>query len=352
MRGRTVARLECDPSPARGVAAAGLLAEPVVVRAPGKLLLAGEYAVLVGGPAVVLATDRAAAARLPADREARVSRLSAAAARLAGEATGSTAVPLPSVDTVELYRDGLKLGLGSSAATAVATAGAVFAGAGWRLDDPTVRHRLFVVAHRAQAEAQDHGGGSGADVAASVYGGLLRYQRPPAPPQNVESMPAIERLPLSGLPPMSVIWTRTPAETPTLVSAFLAWRERSQSRCARVVDRITASAEALAAAVRVQDRRGAVAAFRRCGEAYHELGRAAELDLFAGLHADLAGLAAAHGGAAKPSGAGRGDLAVALFETELQKRAFEAEACELGHCVLTVARCTDGVHHDSRGGVA
>lgn len=162
-------------------------------RAPGKLMIAGEYSVLrPGGAALALAVDAplivtatpAAADRVTSEalglRDAALvddPRLSFVAEAL------RTARLLAPVGPLELHvggsagqvdGHGQKLGFGSSAAVTVATIAAALAGHGVALDRPGL-FRLAALAHaRAQGRA-----GSGYDVATQVWGGVVLY-RPPA----------------------------------------------------------------------------------------------------------------------------------------------------------------------------
>ncbi len=70
-----------------------------------------------------------------------------------------------------------KLGLGTSAATSVAVIGAVLAAHGVAVDRPAYRRHALRLALVAHARAQG-GRGSGIDVVASAHGGLVEYGRP------------------------------------------------------------------------------------------------------------------------------------------------------------------------------
>ncbi len=132
--------------------------------APGKLVLTGAYAVLAGAPAIVVATSRG---------------VTADSARVAEHVTPEVAAalgsaPAPAIDAGPLFFGTRKIGLGASAAIVVASLAAVEAARGANLAEEYVRARLFDRARAAHAKAQ--GGGSGVDVAASVYGGVLEYE--------------------------------------------------------------------------------------------------------------------------------------------------------------------------------
>ena len=183
-----------------------LLGEPMVT-APGKLVLLGEYAVLDGFPAVVAAVNRRASGQFMPGR-APESELVDIAVRNAAEALGPNREALPRgsvlVDTSAFSLNGTKMGIGSSAATAAVSVGAVLETAGRSVADST--DLVFDVALAAHRAAQG-GLGSGADVAAAVYGGLLHYERPAAGPASIRRLP-----PHAGVE-MVVFSTGTPSST-------------------------------------------------------------------------------------------------------------------------------------------
>ncbi|HEY2370743.1 MAG TPA: hypothetical protein VGH87_30320, partial [Polyangiaceae bacterium] len=129
------------------------------VAAPGKLVITGAYVVLEGAPAIVCAVDRYAYAE---DRNGETTREVAAALD-----------PAPAIDTRALEDASQKLGLGSSAAALVAALGLRRAQAGEDLGAEKARRDIFERAREVHARVQ--GGGSGVDVAASTFGGVLHY---------------------------------------------------------------------------------------------------------------------------------------------------------------------------------
>ncbi len=103
------------------------------------------------------------------------------------------------------------MGLGSSAAVTVAILAALQIVAG-RSPDPVA---LLDEARRLVRQAQG-GVGSGADVAASVYGGLCLYRMSDACP---------ERLPR--LPPLTVVYAGYKTPTPEVIRRVEAWRKNN-----------------------------------------------------------------------------------------------------------------------------
>ena len=152
----------------------------IPVSAPGKAFLIGEYAVLEGAPALVAALDVRAVAHKPAaapkEGPSAVVRCAHERVKAYLEARGEHDIdPPPVVETGGFTMGARKLGLGSSAAVAAAVIGYHLTAAGLDPFDPSVREDALSLALAAHAEAQG-GGGSGADVAAAVLGGLLRFQ--------------------------------------------------------------------------------------------------------------------------------------------------------------------------------
>jgi len=284
--------------------------------APGKILLLGEYAVLDGSPAIVVAVDRFAVARL-VDQPQELSPFLAAVREEMGPAVDRVVV-----DTRGFAEGGKKLGLGSSAAATVAAV-ALVAG-----DD---RERIHAVAHRAHARAQEPRGarGSGADIAASVHGGLLQVQGRP------EDGPlAVRRLVWPAGVELVVLWTGTPADTPSLVAAVRALRDRDATAHGAALDAIAAAAVAFPA--------DPIAAVADGARALAALGEAAGVPLVPRGFDAIAALADRYGGAAKPTGAGGGDLVAALLPGE-SAAAFRADATSKGMTLVTTSVTQQGV---------
>jgi phosphomevalonate kinase len=267
----------------------------MTVRAPGKAMLFGEYAVLDGAPAVVAAVDRYAVARLASDGEAP-SPFVAAALRRALErvAAAGRAAPagLPLVDTSALRAGGRKLGLGSSAAATVAAYGAVLRAAGLALDEKATIYTACAAAH---AEAQG-AAGSGADVAAAVLGGVLAFTVG-APSTKIAWPAAVE---------VTLIDTGVAASTGDRVARWRALAAERPDVHRALVEKMAALGRAFLAGPRLD----AVEPVRAWNDALDELARAIDLEVVTPAHRRIAERARAVGGAAKPSGAGGGDLAV------------------------------------------
>jgi len=299
----------------------------VCVRAPGKAIVCGEYAVLDGAPAISIAVDRYAIAREgEGQRSPFVDAALAHASRALGDAKlASLAV---TVDSTALYEQAGKIGLGSSAAVTAAVVGLAFAKAGASLDD---RARLFTIADAAHAEAQGMTG-SGIDVATSIYGGAIRFVRTPG------AAPSIAPVPWPSDLRLAFVFSGQSASTPDLVGRVRRLRERDAARYATCMNALAEIARSFADAIAGSDARAAIAAVARWQPALAALGHAADAPIVTPFFDWLATAASAHGAAAKPSGAGGGDLGVVLSNNPIDtlSRSFQAEG------VVALSLCPNG----------
>jgi len=295
------------------------------VVAPGKLLLAGAYAVLEGSPALVVAVDRYAVA----DGTQRASRPTpeVLAALSAEEA--------PEVDASALRDGGFKLGLGSSAAMLVASLGVAYARAGKDLRALVVRHALFAEARRAHAQVQS--GGSGVDVAASVYGGALEYTL------EADGSARAEPLTLPTGMVIDVFWCGNPSVTTSMRARVDTLRDRDASVYRARIDAVGSAARAAVAAGRADDLHGFLAATREGAAALAALGRDSNAPIFPDSTGALVPLAEEEDGAFLPSGAGGGDVFVHLGQGDASPR-FVAAATAAGMRRVPMRRDSEGVH--------
>lgn len=306
-----------------------------VVAAPGKIFLVGEYSVLEGGSAVVAAVSRYAVAQyLP--ELAPESRLIDETVKRATLALGELAAALPRgsalVNTAEFRHRASKLGLGSSAAAAVAATGAVFATAG--LDIKRHRELLFSVADDGHRAAQG-GVGSGADIAAAVHGGFVGFVRPPG------GKPISMRLTAPRALQIVVFWTGFPQATTSMIEGMQAFAVRSRQSYDWYMGKLRQIGERFLQAFSSNDLPGAITEADAYGRMLEKLGDSATLPIVTPAFAQTADLARSLGGTAKPSGAGGGDVGVAFFGEESAAAEF-TRRCPTGVSVLDVKVDLDG----------
>ena len=292
------------------------------VLAPGKMLLTGSYAVLEGAPALVCAVDRYAVAR-----EASASTVSAEVAAAFG------AEAPPSVDVSALSRGGEKLGLGGSAAAVVAALGYRSASRGEDLRSAPVRDAIFRDARGAHARVQ--GGGSGVDIAASVYGGVLRY--------TLEGdRPSVAPVALPGALRFDAYWSGHSARTTEMRARVDALKLRDSAAFAARMRDVTVAAVAAVSAVEVADAPGFLEAARSSERALSALGSDADAPIVIPRARALVLAAEEEGAAFVPSGAGGGDVFVRFGLTPPSSR-FCAAANAAGFEKLELSLDTLGV---------
>ncbi|MEM7430820.1 MAG: hypothetical protein AAF351_02655 [Pseudomonadota bacterium] len=281
--------------------------------APGKLVIAGEYAVLNGAPAIATAVDRRVAVTVePNDDDCHsvrapgwvdhVGRFQASDDGVVwreGETgfdlitatwphfkiTGEQCVDIRIDSRALLHASGTKLGLGSSAAVTVALAGALVADG----------HSAIA----ADAHRQFQGGrGSGVDIACSTTGGVIEFEG-----GRTRSIEWPEGL------AYTVLWSGQPAST----SDKLSQLDGADSATSRTLYR---AAQHVAEYWQGDDLSRLLSSLAH----YVTVLRAFDIDhrlgIFDAGHRELMEIAESMNLLYKPCGAGGGDLGIVLYEAD------------------------------------
>jgi phosphomevalonate kinase len=315
-----------------------------LVQAPGKIFLVGEYAVLDEGSAVVAAVSRHAVGQyLPGAEPASpvVAETQAAAITAIGGLARALPLGAVMVNTAQFQQGREKLGLGSSAAVAAAVAGTILENAGMPVADRL--DQVYAIAESGHRAAQG-GVGSGADVAVSVFGGFVRFSRPRVGPPRVERLAPVPRL------AMLVFWSGAAAHTPTMVRGVQAFAARDAAAYGSLLHGLRRTADAFVKAFAAENVRAIVAAADAYGTLMGRLGEAAGVPIVTPPFADAARVARALGGAAKPSGAGGGDVGVGFFPDRAAAETF-ATRCSRELSVLDLRLGVPGVSRKLAAGV-
>jgi phosphomevalonate kinase len=313
----------------------------VEVSAPGKLFVIGEYAVLHGERALVVALDAGITARAERSRRWRllapdlgleapledVLPDSAAALLAASVTTARDELRIAEAFTIIVRgttaASRRKHGLGGSAASVVAILGALAVARGADVTDERTRSMLFSLAlsvHRAH----QRGRGSGADVAASVYGGWIDYA-------IGEGKPRLSPVTVPGDIQIAAAWSGVTSDTARAIAAF-----EPQAHLAR----LRAILERFWAAVRAVDRAAVLRELDAYGRELEGFGAGVGAERIAKLNA----AARALGWAAKGSGAVGGDCAIAIGFGDRDAGALEHGWHGAGADPLDVSVAIDGVH--------
>jgi phosphomevalonate kinase len=314
----------------------------VLCCAPGKIVLWGEYAVLAGAPAVIMAVNRYAQVDLTASTtgwrfDSRgfltpsihnfTGQFSSAPAAAFAEAIlqnfGYDQLVKPfayAADTIRFYAGQEKLGLGSSAAICTASYVAL---ARW-LDRPSD----LATALRLHSIWQG-GTGSGLDVAASWHGGVIAYQlgRQPTDPS------AVSKIALPADLGWQVVWTGRSATTQSAVENFTEWRKRGDTPA---LQSLVDASQDLTASVSLDE----LTNYQRC---LRDLDTTSHLKIFTPEHDQLGKIAAEFGLVYKPCGAGGGDIGIAFGYDPNALAAFSKRVDETSFQTLGVEIAEYGV---------
>ena len=312
----------------------------MIATAPGKLIITGEYAVLEGAPALVTAIDRRAIARRnPTPRGSSPFLIAVAdeiAARRGPDDDAARAALAISVDSTAFYHRITKLGLGSSAAVTVAATALALGTA--------EKEQVLAIALAAHARAQGPRGarGSGADIAAAVHGGTIVFTRTPtgASPCRIEP----RRWPASvALVPF---FTGAPADTAQLVARVEAAREKDramvEAALAAIADASRAACAALAAPPEIATL-ALIGAIALAGNAMDRLALATGIDLVPECVSLARSVLARLGGTAKTTGAGGGDVGIAVTPATVDATVVTRLLIEAGCQPLRIALDDAGV---------
>lgn len=274
--------------------------------APGSVMLFGEHAVLRGGQALCGAVDQRLRVTLTPRRDQQV-HLNSALGNYTSTLDNLTIVPpflfvltaiepylsqLPSGFDLSLTSDfPATVGLGSSAAATVATLAVVNQ---W-LDNKLNTEELYHLAREVIVKVQ--GVGSGADAAASVFGGIVAYRLQPL---------QIQTFPLT--PEMVLVYSGTKVPTPAVIRHVEEWQKAYPQKYQTLFEAIHECATAAVAALVSADwpRWGALMTEHQ--RLHEELG--VSTPLLTALAAELSQQPGIHG--AKISGSGMGDCVLGL----------------------------------------
>jgi phosphomevalonate kinase len=322
-----------------------------VARAPGKLVALGEYAVLDGAPAVVLAVDRYAEVaigssadgacvltmRAPDVVERRFAAGAESGAGLVDLVAAAVEPPIAwsaTIDSHAFFAGSAKLGLGSSGAVLCAWAGAFRAFARHEgRDAPELDVAQLIELHRRFQGAK----GSGLDVAASYTGGAISFSL------GGSGLPQIGSVRLPNSVGFAGIFAGRSASTPGLVAHYRAWCRDRPREATALKRRLTASAEAGVKALQRGDATGWLEAFAAYGALLQELGEASGLGVVTAEHLEIGAEARRHGVAYKVSGAGGGDLGLACAADAQALEAFRKSIGDRGFRVINVSLAEHGL---------
>ena len=293
------------------------MTRPLIVSAPGSLMLLGEHAVLHGHPCLVAAIDRRVRVSIAPRNDGMVTIASALgdyegdrddlpdhpSFRFAIGALRHIPDALPGgLDALIEADMPPTIGFGTSAAVTAAMVAALYTSTHGRLSLPEI------FTHARSVIQQVQGRGSGADAAASVMGGIVHYQ--------MGHDPGVIN---KDIHPITALYCGYKTPTPAVIERVTnAWAGRDESRD-RIYDAMSDTVESARTALTASNAPAFGNALNRGQELMAELGVSTpELDQCVEL---LRGQPAISG--AKISGSGLGDCAVGWGKAKPSFSSFE-----------------------------
>ena len=222
--------------------------------------------------------------------------------------------------------DGIKFGLGASAAVAAAVTGALLASCG-----PLPARQLQLDLAKALHRQLQGPGGSGVDVAASVYGGVISVRGD-----------HVQNLGWPGGLLCAVIWSGQDANTSKAIGRFHKALKSKSGPAAAALARLATAALAVTTAWS-RDAGAVLSELEQYSATWQELDRSASLGVFSRPHRRLFDLAHAEHCVYKPSGAGGGDCGLAFSCDPGRLDRMRLSALKAGFALLDVDLAAEGL---------
>jgi len=245
-------------------------------------------------------------------------------------------VPEPFSCTIRSELDdtsGKKYGLGSSAAVVTSVVSAILEKGLGELPAEDLVFKLASIAH-----VVTQGNGSGADIAASTYGGMLEYSSFQADwlltqYENKASLLelvekdwiycSIKQIQIPAHIHISVGWTGSPASTGKLVNKILRLKTTKQQDYEAFLTSSEEAVQLFLKGLTLADDELLFKGVRLNRKALSMIGERANVELETPLLTKLCDLANDYGGAGKLSGAGGGDCGIAFMLSQTKKDSLE-----------------------------
>jgi phosphomevalonate kinase len=316
--------------------------------APGKLILLGEYAVLEGAPALVMAVNRYA--------EVTLETISSEFNILEAPAIGIFTLPFLIKDdkvsflhsiskeqqeklnffirtlehTLQSYEqsitklskikitintsqffnetDNQKFGLGSSAALTVALLAALIKFGNQVFEIGKETDLLLKTALQTHRQAQGNLG-SGIDITASVLGGILQYQ---IIDKEFSQVPFYDKLTIPDDLHILIIWTGSSASTKNFIQKIEEYRRKQSDDFDNIIKEMNKISTQGIEAIKLKDTSKYLEAVEKYYNEMKNLGLQSSTPIISKNHQENYEIVAHAGGVYKPSGAGGGDLGIAF----------------------------------------
>ena len=308
--------------------------------APGKLVIAGEYAVLHGHEALAVSVNRHATITLSPALSMTCNNEVINCVLLEFK---SRRIPLSpcaiAIDTSSLHLGSSpispKLGLGSSAAIVVALTKALLSQPKEEAPE-ALQLEIALGAHKRFTS----GLGSGIDIATSFFGGAIRFKT------GTRFTPEISKCALSlDATSLITVYTGRSQSTNIFLKRVASAAQSCQSQYERAILGIAMATRGIINNMTHSESANFVnlcSAVKEHNVAMKALGSLAGVDIISDAHSQIAEIAERYNGAAKPSGAGGGDIALCFIPT-INRNEFLREISAKRFVKLDLNFCDQGV---------
>lgn len=334
----------------------------LTVKVPGKLMVAGEFAVLEPNyPLLAMAVNRFVYAKIRSTKKNHISlpdievsntgwsfnglnvrintksyrtsyvqtAMSIALRYLQEQKIATTPFSLVVHSELDDKKTGAKFGLGSSAAVTTAVVRAIVQ---LFLGDKATDELIFKLASIAHVKTQ--GNGSGADVAASTYGGVILYRSFQAEwllkeMQAAERLSdlvekdwtyaAVEQIKFPRDVQLAVGWTGKPASTKSLVKEIKKMNDQQKVVYEKFLQESKTAVEKIVTGMKQADMALFFQGIEENRQALAKIGEAANVPIETEKLRLLSEEAVSFGGVGKLSGAGGGDCGIAFLPASVRR---------------------------------
>jgi phosphomevalonate kinase len=346
------------------------------VLAPGKLIILGEYAVLEGAHALVAAVKRYAEITIEQSEDNQnhlyfenlnisdisftfdsagtfcfqeskqpesqervkfVTEICQVAYQFLKKLDRSLLPFKCKLDTSQFYLDfdESKLGLGSSAALSVALYVALCKYAGYSDLEKNLFSIVLSAYHKAQGNL-----GSGIDIAASIFGGILDYQI-----KGNDFSPEYhwEKLDIDRTIQFIPIWSGHSASTREFLRLLNEYRKHSEQYYRETLQRLVVLANNGCTAYREGQNDDFFKIVHDYFEQLQQLSRKSGIPIISDEHNRIAQVVMKAGGVYKPSGAGGGDLGIAFCRSDSTSKKIQQSIFDSEFDIVNLGIDTQGV---------
>ena len=337
----------------------------MIISAPGKLFIAGEWAILkAGNPGIVAAINRKAYVNIRKSKDDKIHikirdyNIKDLAAefregklefkkKLSNEKQEKLAFLKSAIEialsclqkrrpfqiestsqemTFGRGRQRKELGLGSSAAIVAATVAGILKFHGVNIKRKKIKDKIYKISTIAHYFSQGKVG-SGFDVAASTFGGLFLYKRfnPTWLQKQIQQKKSIKEVVELSWPgfyykrlkiprdfSLVVGWTGKAASTSFMVQKLYKWREQNKKFCKKLFSQIGNLVRNLIKAWREEDKKKIIKLLRKNEDLLRKLGKKSKINIEDKNLWQMSKIANRYSAAGKISGAGGGDCGIAI----------------------------------------